>query len=180
MKEKEMGDDDKKVDLFSDSSQSDIQVESYIALPAERSLFSSSQGKEQKILIVDDEPYNVLGLQMMMRQIGYKRLKIHVERAFNGMQALEITKEALARGQVFGIIFMDCSMPIMDGFESSILIRKFYRDQGVQQPIIVACTGHTEDEYIAQAWRSEIDELVPKPIKSKILKLILDEIVYRF
>ena len=96
------------------------------------------------------------------------------------MQALEITKEAFARDQVFGIIFMDCSMPIMDGFESSILIRKFYRDQGAQQPIIVACTGHTEDEYIAQAWRSEIDEVVPKPIKSKILQLVLDETIYRF
>ena len=41
--------------------------------------------KEIKILIVDDEPYNVLGLQLMISQLGYKILNKHIERAFNGL-----------------------------------------------------------------------------------------------
>jgi CheY-like chemotaxis protein len=70
---------------------------------------------------------------------------------------------------------MDISMPILDGFKSSILIRQLYRKHDVPEPIIVACTGHTEEEYILKAWRHEIDEVLPKPIKSEGLKIIISE-----
>ena len=43
--------------------------------------------------------------------------------------------------------------------------------------MIVACSGHTEDEYIQKAWRHHIDELLPKPANVKILKEILNEII---
>ena len=43
---------------------------------------------------------------------------------------------------------MDCSMPIMDGYESCDQIRKFLRVKNLPQPMIVACTGHTEEEFI--------------------------------
>ena len=30
--------------------------------------------------------------------------------------------------------------------------------------MVVACTGHTEEEYIQKAWRHQMDEILPKPI----------------
>ena len=48
---------------------------------------------------------------------------------------------------------MDCSMPIMDGYEATDKIRKFHRTHLLNQPMIVACTGHSEAEYIKKAWR---------------------------
>lgn len=39
-------------------------------------------------------------------------------------------------------------MPVMDGYEASELIRDFSRKNNMHQPMIVACTGHTEEEYI--------------------------------
>ena len=30
--------------------------------------------------------------------------------------------------------------------------------------MIIACTGHTEEEFIQKAWRHEMDEVVAKPI----------------
>ena len=30
--------------------------------------------------------------------------------------------------------------------------------------MVVACTGHIEEEYIQKAWRHEMDEVVAKPI----------------
>jgi YesN/AraC family two-component response regulator len=43
--------------------------------------------------------------------------------------------------------------------------------------MIVACTGHTEEEYIKKAWRHEMDEVVAKPIDLEIIKYILEEII---
>jgi CheY-like chemotaxis protein len=52
----------------------------------------------------------------------------------------------------YGLIFMDCSMPIMNGYDASDAIRQYVKDRNFMQPMIVACTGHTEDEYIKKAW----------------------------
>jgi len=43
--------------------------------------------------------------------------------------------------------------------------------------MIVACTGHTEEEYIQKAWRHQMDEVLPKPTNFEIVKVILDEII---
>ena len=42
--------------------------------------------------------------------------------------------------------------------------------------MVIACTGHVEDEYIKKAWRHQIDEVVSKPINIDIVKEILKEI----
>ena len=68
---------------------------------------------------------------------------------------------------------MDCSMPIMDGYEASEQIRKFISQKDIYQPMIDACTGHTEEEYINKAWRHKIDEVIPKPTNIQILKEVL-------
>ena len=51
-------------------------------------------------------------------------------------------------------------MPIMDGYEATDCIRKFIKSKNMFQPMIVACTGHTEEEYIKKAWRHQIDEML--------------------
>jgi len=43
-------------------------------------------------------------------------------------------------------------MPIMNGYDASDAIRQYVKDRNFMQPMIVACTGHTEDEYIKKAW----------------------------
>jgi DNA-binding NarL/FixJ family response regulator len=43
--------------------------------------------------------------------------------------------------------------------------------------MVVACTGHTEEEYIQKAWRHQIDEIVPKPVKADLINIILKELV---
>ena len=44
----------------------------------------------------------------------------------------------------YELIFMDCNMPFMDGYEATQKIRQLYFDNGLTQPIISALTGHTE------------------------------------
>ena len=58
------------------------------------SLFSihNEHLKTRRILIVDDEPYNILGLQLMISQAGFKSLNKFVDRAYNGLEALKMVK----------------------------------------------------------------------------------------
>ena len=44
--------------------------------------------------------------------------------------------------------------------------------------MIIACTGHIEEEFIKKAWLSEIDEVLPKPVKLEILKEIFSDILH--
>jgi CheY-like chemotaxis protein len=44
----------------------------------------------------------------------------------------------------FNLIFIDNNMPIMDGCDASLLIRKYMDKMNLEQPIIICVTGHTE------------------------------------
>ena len=84
------------------------------------------------ILIVDDNAFNIVTLQTM---IEGGKLKLTSDKAMNGEQAVNKVKERLEldkhdtcvcdrkRG-MYKIIFMDCNMPVMDGFQATTEIRK--------------------------------------------------------
>ena len=82
----------------------------------------------KRILIVDDEPYNVMGMQVNLNRIGIKGLSRKVDRAYNGQEALKKVISGLEDGlHVYGLVLTDISMPVMDGFELAEEIRSFYR-----------------------------------------------------
>ena len=110
--------------------------------------------QNRRILLVDDEPYNLLGLSIIIQQCGFPGIKHLIYTANNGQQALNMVKQAYNdRHYSYGLIFMDCSMPVMDGYEATDCIRSFIKLKNMFQPMIIACTGHTEEEYIKKAWR---------------------------
>ena len=43
--------------------------------------------------------------------------------------------------------------------------------------MIIACTGHTEPEYMRKAWDSEMDEVVAKPVPTDVIIAILEEML---
>ena len=43
-------------------------------------------------------------------------------------------------------------MPVMNGYDSTVEIRKYYKKKKVEQPKVIALTGHTEDIYIEKAF----------------------------
>ena len=70
----------------------------------------------------------------------------------------------------YALIFMDLSMPIMDGYQASDKIRAFVKAKNMQQPMIIACTGHVQEEFIQKAWRYQIDEVLAKPADPEIIE----------
>ena len=60
---------------------------------------------------------------------------------------------------------MDCNMPKMDGYTATDLIRKFIKDTGLEQPYIIAISGHVEEKYIQRALQAGMDIMISKPAK---------------
>src|SRR5437016_688126 len=76
------------------------------------------------ILLIDDQPENLLVLEATLSCLGHNLVK-----ANSGTEAL---KYLLA--QDFAVILLDIQMPVMDGFETAALIRE--RDKLQHTPII--------------------------------------------
>ena len=99
------------------------------------------------------------------------------ENCFNGKQALELVKENVEfnnfRSIDYDIIFMDCNMPFMDGYESTQEIKKFLTGEGIQSPFIAAVTGHSEQCYLQKCLNSGMDTVFLKPVDIKALTLVL-------
>lgn len=104
-------------------------------------------------------------IKTMRRFQGIKKL---VDSANDGQDCIMKAKAGLERGQIYSLVLMDLSMPTVDGYEAAEALREVYED--FTQPKIIACTGHCEQEFIAKAWRHDIDEMISKPIKASLLE----------
>ena len=93
----------------------------------------------------------------------------------NGEEALEMVKkdvEQIHKGEncSYELIFMDCNMPIMDGYQASKQIREYLYEKGVNQPLIIAVTGHTEEQYVRKAIFSGMNQVFTKPVRGELIK----------
>ncbi|KAK0100382.1 hypothetical protein ONS96_007662 [Cadophora gregata f. sp. sojae] len=113
------------------------------------------------ILAVDD---NELNLQLIQRYL-HKRKSDTIVTARNGVEAVEAVHKAGPENR-FDVIFMDISMPQMNGFEATRLIRAYERSQ---DPVLTA-------ELVSQVEIShgEEDELVAKRNTSLSVEVLVD------
>ncbi len=116
----------------------------------------------KSILIVDDMPLNLMVLNKVLDHDGHC-----VTRAQDGPEAVR-----LAGSEKFDLILLDISMPGMDGYEASRLIRS--EGLNMMTPI-VALSGHAFDEDIEMAISSGMSAHLSKPIDiAKLRKIISD------
>ncbi len=121
----------------------------------------ASGALEAGILIVDDEPRNLMAMQELLHALGHQLVP-----AKSGEEAL---RQVLK--QDFAVILLDANMPGIDGFETARLIRD--RDRSRHTPIIFL-TGAYEDSfsmfrgYEAGAVDYLVKPVVPEVLKSKI------------
>lgn len=112
-----------------------------------------------KILLVDDKKENLLSLQVILANQGYKFVE-----AASGKDALRI----LLKDQDFAIILMDVQMPLMDGFETAELIRQSEKLKHV--PIIFLTANMNSSEYIFKGYQSGAVDYMIKPLSAEILQ----------
>ncbi|KYG42485.1 hypothetical protein M433DRAFT_157829, partial [Acidomyces richmondensis BFW] len=107
-----------------------------------------------------------------------------VSLAEDGQQAVDSYRSSAAQGAPPDIIFMDISMPIMNGYEATRTIRKLERVQshsnGILEAVeqnrafIVALTGNGGGDDQAEAFESGVDIYMTKPMSMKEVGKILD------
>ena len=100
------------------------------------------------VLLVEDNPLNVLVAQTMLENCG-----AHVDVATNGVEALEMLNSSRHH-----LVLMDLHMPEMDGYEATVLLRK----RGETLPII-ALTASTPKEVESEAYAAGLTDIVVKP-----------------
>ena len=83
--------------------------------------------REQRILIVDDEQFNIDALKIILKYHCNIATDEICDSAFDGREALQAVKKNVENNHGlwcdYSLIFMDCNMPIMDGNKSTNLIR---------------------------------------------------------
>lgn len=106
----------------------------------------------RKILVVDDNPDNQDILIFRLRRMGNFELLV----ASNGKEALEVAESSRP-----DLILMDLRMPVMDGYEATLLLRQ--TEWGKNLPII-AVTAASNEEYREKALRVGCSDFIAKPI----------------
>lgn len=49
--------------------------------------------ENRRILVVDDEPYNILGIIIILKSLGYQDIIKLIDKAYNGIDALKLVKK---------------------------------------------------------------------------------------
>lgn len=90
--------------------------------------------------------------------------------ATNGQEAIDL----VSSNPPYKIIFMDCNMPIKNGYEASKEILQIYKERLVMTlPLICACTGHTEPMFLKKARENGMCMMVKKPVEIEQIKEVL-------
>ncbi len=111
-----------------------------------------------KILIVDDEPSNILAMEAILECLGQEL--VH---AASGAEAL---RQMLNND--FAVILLDAQMPGMDGFETAELIRQ--RPRSRFTPIIFVTAAFVSDEMMFKGYSKGAVDYIIKPVISGILR----------
>ena len=164
------------LDSQADDSVNDIgMIENIISLSS-----SAIQGGETvqepentydaKVLLIEDNPINREVARKMLMYYG-----LQVDVAEDGYQALQAMKL-----QSYDLVFMDCQMPRMDGFEATKLWRMHERelDHGLttkHRLVIIAITANAMRGDRERCIDAQMDDYLPKPLTRASLNKMLQK-----
>ena len=114
-----------------------------------------------EVLVVEDNPIN---RKMVVRML--ERMDCRVDVAAHGLEAVE-----KAAKSSYDLIFMDCQMPEMDGYDATGEIRR--HENGSRHTPIIAMTAHAMKGDREKCLRAGMDDYVPKPIKKEKMMEVL-------
>lgn len=110
----------------------------------------------KRALVAEDIPMNA----MLINKILSKH-EVEVTIAINGREALQMRQKG-----GFDILFMDCQMPVMDGFDATRAIRAWERETETARIPIAALTADAMTGDREKCLDAGMDDYLNKPIRS--------------
>jgi CheY-like chemotaxis protein len=111
--------------------------------------------------VAEDNPVNQKLAVGILRKLGHA-----VDVANNGREALEACERS-----AYEVIFMDCQMPEMDGYEAAGELRRRPIGQKVR---IIAMTANAMEGDREKCIAAGMDDYLSKPIRIEELKQVLE------
>ena len=127
-------------------------------------LTSSEVSEVKKILIVEDNKVNRMIAEKILNKINLDAISVE-----SGQECIDAFK-----AKIFDLIFMDCHMPDMDGFQTTRALRKYEEDNSLKPVPIVALTANTSAEIRQECLTSGMSDYVAKPIKVDDLQEVVN------
>ena len=138
-----------------------------VAVAAQRSARHTNSGCtlvphfRGRVLLVEDTPTNQKVASTLLSRFGCQ-----VDLAENGQAALDALAE-----HAYDLVFMDCQMPVMDGFEATRRIRRM--DEPLARMPIVAMTANVMQGDRENCLAAGMDDYIPKPLSQKAVAAML-------
>jgi len=118
---------------------------------------------DYRVLVVEDNLVNQKVATRMIEKLGYS-----VEVVADGRAAVEALEK-----QAYDLVLMDCQMPVMDGYEATMEIRR--REGDRRHTPIVALTAHAVASNRRRCLEIGMDDFVTKPVTTDQLRKVLDQ-----
>jgi PAS domain S-box-containing protein len=137
------------------------------AMRVQRNLKPDNKGKSfegVRVLVVEDIPVNQMLMAKMLGKMGCR-----VDSAANGLEAVQTLKQVN-----YDIVFMDCQMPEMDGFEATKAIRLHEKSKGIHT-VIVALTADAMQGDKEKCLHCGMDDYLNKPVRPNKLEELLEK-----
>jgi signal transduction histidine kinase/CheY-like chemotaxis protein/ligand-binding sensor domain-containing protein/HPt (histidine-containing phosphotransfer) domain-containing protein len=118
--------------------------------------------KDFRLLLVEDNHTNQRVAVSTLAQMGYS-----IESVANGREAI-----AALRTADYDLVFMDCHMPEMDGYEATAEIRR--REPATRRTPIIAMTASALPEDRERCLAVGMDDYLTKPLRRQELRAVLE------
>jgi adenylate cyclase len=118
--------------------------------------------QKAKVLIVDDEPFNIDVLQQELEELDYQIIT-----ASNGQEALDKIKS-----QQPDLILLDLMMPVLDGFA---VLSEIKGNNDLRDIPVIIVSAASDSKSIVKGIKQGADDYVTKPIDAEHLKQKLKE-----
>ena len=115
----------------------------------------------RRVLVAEDNPFNQKVAQYILEKIG-----VRVDMVANGREAVQMLENF-----EYDLVFMDCQMPELDGYEATGIIRRM--DSRAARTPIIAMTAHAMAGDRERCTAAGMDDYLSKPVRAELVTEML-------